>query len=189
MSQWVNVGGTWRQVQNIWVKVGSTWRQVSNAWINVGGTWRQWYSSVQYVNVQLLNYDNLGNVDDSIRATFLENGVLTITMPQTGEVVQSGMWTAASPATVTPQTAALYEILFTEVSFSKTGTGTATRSGDAFGSWLNLGSGRFKQLVVAYGAGGGATNAVWKFTVQIRRAADQVLVASSTFTLRGGAAP
>lgn len=45
MTGHVNIGGTWKAVDEIHVNVGGTWKQVSEGHVNVGGTWKQFYVS------------------------------------------------------------------------------------------------------------------------------------------------
>lgn len=40
-NTWVNVAGTWREVQNVWMNVGGVWKQKVVPKGNINGTWKE----------------------------------------------------------------------------------------------------------------------------------------------------
>jgi hypothetical protein len=45
-TQYVNDGGTWRQLINVYVNDGGTWRDIQEIYVNDGGTWRSVFARV-----------------------------------------------------------------------------------------------------------------------------------------------
>ena len=37
----VNIGGTWKDANEVFVNIGRTWKTVETAFVNIGGTWKE----------------------------------------------------------------------------------------------------------------------------------------------------
>ena len=37
----VNIGGTWKNANEVFVNIGGTWKTVESAFVNIGGTWKE----------------------------------------------------------------------------------------------------------------------------------------------------
>ena len=37
----VNIGGTWKNANEVFVNIGGTWKTVEAAFVNIGGTWKE----------------------------------------------------------------------------------------------------------------------------------------------------
>lgn len=54
----INVGGTWKTINNAQINVGGTWKTPSSIKINVGGTWKQvWPNQVQLYNASYTQFN------------------------------------------------------------------------------------------------------------------------------------
>ena len=124
----------------------------------------------------------------SASASFRNDGTLVLADSGGSTLTASGEWLTSSPGTVTSAICAAYDIQFTYVSgpnprSGSTGGGGATKSGDAYATWLNLattrgifvsayigtvnetGSGTLVFDAAIRPAGGGATLATGRITL------------------------
>lgn len=49
-NTWVNVAGTWREVQNVWMNVGGVWKQKVVPKGNINGTWKEFMQYILYLD-------------------------------------------------------------------------------------------------------------------------------------------
>lgn len=38
---WVQIGNSWKGIDNMWVQIDNVWKPVSKLWVNVGNTWKE----------------------------------------------------------------------------------------------------------------------------------------------------
>jgi hypothetical protein len=105
-----------------------------------------------------------------------------------GNTTQPGEWLTTSPGLVGSDIADDFEILFTYISGPNTTTGNgttggATKSGSTYGSWFNLGATRSISLTAFQGVSGNGSG-VLRFSAQIRRAIDAVVVGSANYRIQ-----
>jgi hypothetical protein len=154
------IAGTWKSGRG-YMKIAGTWKECS-VWMKVAGVWKQVTALVSLPATILAS-------DRQITAT----STASFTLNNTGTYVSSGNVSSPSGTWLGSGAASDYECRATVTS------GTLT-SGTA-GSWLNLGTTRSwsRNDTTA-----GATPTTVNLTLEIRRASDGVVVASSAVTIR-----
>jgi hypothetical protein len=156
MTLHLNDAGTWRQAQGVYVNDSGTWREIQEVYVNDAGTWRSVF--VNSVVTLASSYTPFGDIELDIQNTFSirADGTLDHTF---GASIVTDNWVA--PAA----TASIYECRLSYVSGASTVTGSPT------GAWLSMSSDR------SWSCDPGA-NLV--YTLEIRRASDATVVATST---------
>ena len=160
----VGVGGAYKNVNNVKVGVGGTWKQVQSAWVGVGGVWKKIWD---YLSADAIALNAVST--DGTNGPVYAGGIYNSNGKAYSEVygaapVEDGTWLLVGTNTD-------FEIYLS-------GTGN-TPAGDALNTWLSLGTTRIWSL--SDGGGGGVSS--FNGTVQIRRAADQVVVDTAALSL------
>ena len=39
----INIGDTWKDVNDVQINIGDAWKTAAEAYINIGDTWKQWW--------------------------------------------------------------------------------------------------------------------------------------------------
>lgn len=176
MGTEINVGGTWKSIDNCEVNVGSAWKQVEAIEINVGGTWKTvWTNETVTVSGQTIvsefspstcyarvKVDNDGNIYES-----KDTGT-----PSWTQIDTATDW--LRPTTNAPSD---YEVRFTGLTGSALNSSTAVED-----TWWPLSSGDFTLVQVRIAAlGTGTTTST--FTIEIRKGSTGGALDSASYTL------
>ena len=164
MPMSVNDAGTWRTLTDVHVNDAGTWRRIQEVWVNDAGTWRMVHvGDVVAITSQTITDSQLDPTPAVVSYQLQSDGNVEAT---------SGGFPSALGDWVTPTASAgaAYEARATIVSGSLT-SGTA-------GSWLPLSSNRTWSLTRS--VIGFSTTVL---TIEIRRAADGVVLTTATITL------
>ena len=168
-------GGTWRKAKELHYRDGGTWRKLKEAWYRDGGTWRKVFSGLAIVltNRTVYAWDNeLSSPTASAIAgiTVASSGALTITLrgSETGDSD-----TDLTTEWLTGGTASDYECRFSPSSGSLS-------NGPA--GWNSCSTSRTFDVRRTRTFSGSSTKTCTG-TLEIRRAADAVVLATATITL------
>jgi hypothetical protein len=177
-------GGTWRKAKELHYKDGGTWRKLKEVWYRDAGVWRRVHSGI---GVPALSNRSFGGGEVTAICRFNNDGTLSFEDDSSSPVI-TGEWLSSSPGTFSSSEAGAWDVMFTYVSGPNptsggANTGGATKSGAAYGAWLNLSStrqinvGAYMGLITGTGggtlvfdaairpAGGGATLATGRITL------------------------
>jgi hypothetical protein len=158
----VNDGGTWRQVTEVHVNDAGTWRRIQEVWVNDGGTWRQVFVGDQ-ININNENIFASAGDPNPATAGYQIRGDGDIIETVNASSIDIGDW-------ITPKVnMANYQVRAT------LNSGGPLTASSATGVWLSSGV----WLVNQSGVGSRGAN----LTIEIRRAADGVVLDSATVTL------
>lgn len=149
MPLYVRVSGVWKEVAQPAVRVGGVWKNITDGYVRVGGVWKRFYQNLVF------SLSGAGAYVFDSPASFSVNRNGTYTLP----FGDSANW--VTPATSTIGDA--YEVRAQLVS------GT-TPTGAALNDWLTISEARFWTVGITQSC---------VLNVEIRRAADSVVVASN----------
>lgn len=166
MPLYLNDSGTWRQILSVYVNDNGTWREIQQIYANDAGTWRTVFFAETITltdsNAQAITF----GAQTATAVYRLANDGNTFMTNGTNNVDDVGDW-------ITPQNnMGNYECRVDLTSGSLT-SGTT-------GAWQSLSTTRSWTLVRPAASGDGTTTATG--TVQIRRAADALVMATATIT-------
>lgn len=175
--------GVFRSPSHIYAKSGGVWRDCSRVWMKVAGVWVPVFNRGGG-SVVLTAHTEGG---EYIVAQFKNNGLLNF-HDNVGPIDRpaSGEWLTSNPDTVG---AANYDVMFTYVSgpnptAGSSKTGLVTKTGDAYGTWLNLATTRQIGLQAIAGTISGSAGGTLVFTAAIRPAGGGATLASANITLQ-----
>jgi hypothetical protein len=160
MTSHVNDAGTWRNLKNVYVNDAGTWRDLKEVYVNDGGTWRSVFTSTFMPNIVVSRNDS-----GTPAELYIDNN---------GSIRQrigSTITSYSTPTWTTDSNTSDYEIFVTVTSGSFS-------SGDATGTWLNMGTSRSWTR----GAAVGATQTC-NFTIQLRRISTSETINTATCQL------
>lgn len=163
----INVGGTWKSIDNAEINVGGVWKQVDSVKINVAGVWKTVWENVTAALTGASLLDSSTTPTDSEVGYQLTTGGLERSYQGIGQpYVTIDTW-------LTSGVASDFECRLT------VNSGTAP-AGSANGSWLGLGTTRAWTLTDTSSIGGPITN---NCTIEIRDVATSTVRASATVTM------
>lgn len=124
----------------------------------------------------------------SASAAFRNDGTLVLTDSGGSALTANGEWLTSSPGTVSSAVCAAYDIEFTYVSgpnprSGNTVVGGATKSGDAYATWLNLATTRGIYISAYTGTSGDTGGGTLVFDAAIRPAGGGATLATGRITL------
>jgi hypothetical protein len=159
MSWNVGVSGAFKEVAAPSVGVGGAWKLVQSGWVGVGGAWKKFFDALRAV---ISGQFVTGNSSASYR---LRDDGVALTGSNGSFTSIPGEWLAAG-------TVADFDGRATSA------TGDTGSVSGGFDNWINLAGTRTWAITASGGQFHTCT-----FTVEIRRAADQVTIATAEVTL------
>lgn len=64
----INIGGTWKSIDNCEVNIGGTWKSVSTIEVNIGGTWKEVWAALAYaLSGATIGDTNIGDATAMLR--------------------------------------------------------------------------------------------------------------------------
>lgn len=161
----IGAGGAWKRISGAWVGAGGAWKRVESIKVGVGGVWRDVYvgDEVTAPNVSV-SASEISPTDAHASFRMGADGHWYTSDTSVISYVDRGSW-------ITPNSRAnAYEVRFTV-------TAGSTPGGDPTGTWLAMSADRTWTLSETTD---GFASKSTTFTLEIRRAADGVVVSTTT---------
>lgn len=162
----IGAGGAWKRISGAWVGAGGAWKRVESIKVGVGGVWRDVYVDDDVVTAPNVSVSAFEISPTDAQASFRmgADGHWYTSDTSVISYVDRGSW-------ITPNSRAnAYEVRFTV-------TAGSTPSGDPTGTWLAMSADRTWTLRETTN---GLAIKSTTFTLEIRRAADGVVVSTTT---------